>query len=86
MHSERGFWEFPLWHSELGSNCSSLGHYRGADSTPSPAQWIKGSSIATAVSGIQYQAQEFPYAMGAAIKKKKKKKKERKEGFVECFV
>ena len=44
---------------------------------PSPTQWVKGSSIAaamawvTAEAQIQSLAQELPYAMGTAIKKKK---------------
>ena len=42
-------------------------------SIPSLAQWVEGSDIATAVAWIQSLALEFPYAMGAAIKKKMKK-------------
>ena len=52
---------------------------------PSPAQWVRGSSIATAVAyvtaaaWIRSLAWELPYTMAVTIKKKKKKKK-RKEG------
>ena len=43
--------------------------------SPSPVQWVKGSSIATAAEAeIQSLALEFPHTMGAAIKKKKGKK------------
>ena len=38
---------------------------------PSLAQWIKGSSLATAVAQIRSLAWEFPYVSGVAIKKKK---------------
>ena len=41
---------------------------------PGPAQWVKGSCLATVVVWIQSLAWELPYAMCAAIKKKKKKK------------
>ena len=34
-------------------------------------QWVKGPSVAAAASQIQSLAQELPYAMSAAIKKKK---------------
>ena len=50
-------------------------------SIPSPSQWVKGSSIATAVAQvtaatqIQSPAQELPYAVGAAIKIKTKQNK-----------
>ena len=46
----------------------------------SPAQWIKGSGISTAavevtaVAGIQYLVQEFPYAASTLIKKNKTNK------------
>ena len=59
------------------SDCSISGHCRGADSMPSPAQWVKGSSIATAlaqaaaVAWIPSPAQKLPYVMGVAIKLKK---------------
>ena len=50
---------------------------------PSPAQWVKRSSIAAGVAQIQSLAQELPYAPYAAnvaIKKKKgNKEKKRKE-------
>ena len=42
-------------------------------------QWVKGSSIAAAVvfnSQIRSLAQELPYSVGAAIKKKKQKELE----------
>ena len=37
------------------------------------AQWVKGSSSATAAAWIQSLAWELTYAVGTAIKKKKKK-------------
>ena len=40
-------------------------------SIPCPAQWVKGSGVATAVALIQSLAREFPYAKGVAKKKKK---------------
>ena len=40
---------------------------------PSPVQWVKGSSVATAVAQIQSLAWECPYDMGVAIKTKTKK-------------
>ena len=59
--------------SDCGSSpcCGSVG------SILSPMQWVKGSGVAAAVTytacaGIRPLAWEFPYAMGAAIKKKKK--------------
>ena len=48
---------------------------------PSPAQWVKGSGVATALASVKATAQiqslawECPFAADAAIKKKKKKKK-----------
>ena len=47
-------------------------------SIPGPAQWVKGSSVATAVTyvasaGIQSLAWELPYAVGVATKTKNKK-------------
>ena len=56
------------------SNCSNLGHCRGAGSIPGPAQWVKGSNIATvaarvaAVARIHSLSWELLYSMGAAIK------------------
>ena len=35
---------------------------------PGPAQWVKGSGVATAAAGIQSLAEELPYAKGVAIK------------------
>ena len=35
---------------------------------PRPVQWLKGSSVATAVARIQSLAQELPYAVGEALK------------------
>ena len=43
-------------------------------SIPCPAQWVKGSGVATAVALIQSLAREFPYAKGVAKKKTKKQK------------
>ena len=57
-------------------NCSGLSHCGGAVSVTGPAQWVKGSGVAsasaqvTAVAWIHPLAQEHPYAMGVAIKKK----------------
>ena len=51
-------------------------------SIPGLSQWLKGSSIASAVAQvaaaaqIQSLAQKLPYAAGVAIKSKKEKKKE----------
>ena len=41
---------------------------------PTVAHWVKDAAVAqfVAVAQIQSLAQEFPYATGAAIKKKKK--------------
>ena len=53
---------------------SGLGHCGGVNSIPILAQWVKGSSIATAVvevtavAGIQSPAWELPNATDAAIK------------------
>lgn len=59
--------EFLLWHS--GS-----GYCRGAGSIPSPVQWVKGSSIATAAICVDHSCssdlvpiQELPYTKGVAI-------------------
>ena len=52
---------------------SSSGHCRGAGLIPSPAQWVKGSSVATVVAQVTATAQiqslawELPYTVGAAI-------------------
>ena len=46
---------------------------------PGPAQWVKGSGIATAAAQSQPLAWELPDATGAMIKKKKKKKEEKKK-------
>ena len=43
----------------------------GVGSIPGPAQWVKGSGVATAVAQIQSLAWELSYAMGAAIGEKK---------------
>ena len=40
----------------------------------SPAQWAKGSGVATAVAWIQSLAQELPYAVSRAIKTKQTQK------------
>ena len=42
---------------------------------PCWVQWVKGSSIATAVAQIQSLAEELPYAVGAATKQNKPPKK-----------
>ena len=44
----------------------------GTGSIPSPAQWVKGSSVASGAAWTQSLAGELPYAMGVALKKKKK--------------
>lgn len=52
------------------SDCSSSGCYRVLGLIPSPAQWVKGSSIAavaaqvTAVAQFQSLAQELPRVIG----------------------
>ena len=59
--------EFPRWRSGLMWRLVF---------DPQPGQWVKGSSIATAVgwvtavARIQSLAQELPYAAGVAIKLK----------------
>ena len=61
------------------SNISGLGHYRSTGLIPSPAQWVKGSSVVTAVilvaaaAQIQSLAQGLLHARGAAIKRKNNK-------------
>ena len=40
---------------------------------PCQAQWVKGSSVATATAQIQSLARELAYATNAAIKKKNSK-------------
>ena len=40
-------------------------------SIPDLVQWVKGSGIATAMAQFQSLAQELPYAVDVAIKKKK---------------
>ena len=45
------------------------GGYRGKDSIPGPAQWVKGSGVASAVAQVQSLDRELPCAMGAAINK-----------------
>ena len=55
----------------MGSGC-----FRGMGSIPGLARWFIGSSISAAVAEvvaeawIQSVAQDLPYAMGVAIKKK----------------
>lgn len=62
------------------SYCSGSDCFRGAGLIPSPAQWVKGSRIATAVAQVAAAARiqsltwELPYAIGEATPKKKKKK------------
>ena len=54
---------------------SSLGHFRGVGLIPGLAQWVKGSSVATAAAQIQSMAWELPYAaVNAAINKTKQNK------------
>ena len=58
-----------------------MGHCGGMGSIPGPAQGMKGSSVAaavteaTAAAQIQSLMQELPCTLGVAIKKKKKKEK-----------
>ena len=61
--------EFLLWHSGLRIQMQWLSG--GTGSIPSPAQWVKGSSVASAAAWTQSLAGELPYAMGVALKKKK---------------
>ena len=64
--------EFLLWHSGLRIQLQHLGSLW----KPGMVQWVKGSGIVTAavqvaaVAWIQSPAQEFPHAVGVAIKKK----------------
>ena len=46
---------------------------------PSPVQRVKGSGTAAALAWIQYLAQELPYAVGMA-KKKKEREREKERG------
>ena len=57
----------------------ALGCCGGAGLIPSPGQKVKESGIAAGVARIQSLAQEFPYAVGVAVKMKIKGK-ERKRG------
>ena len=56
-------------------NCSNSGHCGGMGSIPGPAQWVKGSTVATAATQVTAEAQlpslaqELPYAVDVAIKK-----------------
>ena len=45
---------------------------RGAALISHPAQWGKGSGVATAAAHLQSLTWELPYAMGVAMKLKKK--------------
>ena len=78
--------EFLLWHSGLRIQLQWLGSLQRCRFNPWPAQWVKGSGIATAVvqvtlmAWIQSLAQEI---QDMAIKlKKKKKKKDPVSGFL----
>ena len=51
------------------SSCSGSGHCGGAGSIQGLVQWVKGSSLATAVVQIQSLAWELLYAAGGAKKK-----------------
>ena len=46
---------------------------------PGPAQWVKGSGIATAAAQSQPLAWELPDATGEMIKKKKEKKRKKRK-------
>ena len=67
--------EFPLRHSGLKIQLQQLGFLQRHGFDPWPGTVVKGSHVATAatqfttVAWIQSQAQEFPYAVGAVIKK-----------------
>ena len=61
--------EFLPRHSGLRI-CNSSGRFGGIGSIPSPAPWVKGSRVATAVAQIQPPAQELLYATGVTIKRK----------------
>ena len=50
--------------------CSGSGCCGGVNSIPGLVQWVKEFSIAAAAAQIQSLAQELPYAIGVAIKKK----------------
>ena len=75
--SESESWEFPLWLSGKESNQSPWGY--GFDPWPCSVGW--GSGIATSFGlGHKYSSPppwEFPYAAGAAIKRKNRKVEKR---------
>lgn len=67
-----------------------MGLCRGVGSIPSPAQWLKWSSVAAAVvyiaaTQICLLAQEPPYVVGVAEEKKKEKKMEEKIYSIHCL-
>lgn len=74
--------EFPLWCSELRSDCGSSGSYRGVVSIPGLAQWVKEPDVAAAVdqvaavAGIQCRAWELLCATGVAKNKQTNKQME----------
>ena len=51
------------------SDCSGSGHCREAGLIPSPAQWVKVSVMAAAVTQIQVSAWELPRAAVQPLKK-----------------
>ena len=67
------------WVKNLTVAAALVSRCRGIGLISSQAQWVKGSSVAAAAATVQVQAaaqiqslaQELPYAMGVAIKKKK---------------
>ena len=77
--------QFPLWLSGLWTlPYSTLALCRGECWIPNIAQWIKGFGIdgaaaeVTAEARIQPLAQELPYVLGAAIKKREREKREKR--------
>ena len=69
--------EFPPWHNRISGVSAAPGRRFG----PQPAQWVKGSGIATAAAQVKTVAWILipglgtPYATGWPKKKNKKKRK-----------
>lgn len=66
---------FLSWHSRLRiRHCGSLGHCQGLGSNLRSAQWVSSGLKDPTLQQVQcsFLAQELPYAVRIAIKKKKK--------------
>ena len=59
--------EFLLWYSGLRVWLQCLRSLGRLGLIPSPAQWVKGSGVPTAVAQIQFLVRQLPYATGEAI-------------------